>query len=248
MSSQKLSALANITLPSTPLIVAADDFVKRNVSVHTYRHSVRSAYWALLLAQKLPQFSVRGLRVELVTYACIMHDIGWTANEQLISKDKRFEVDSANIAVDFAKGNKSGWDDRTLQDLWAMIALHSTSSLAQHWPVPEVHLVHLGIISDFFGPNLPPPFPSDLISTQTYKDVIRTFPVGGFKHDLVKTMCSLCRSKMQTTFDTVVGDFGQEFGFDGKGGGREDYIREKKQSNMTMLILDALENCESLQD
>lgn len=133
--------------------------------------------------------------------------MGWDTTKSLISKDKRFEVDVANIARDFIIAHfqtEGGWDERgrRLQMVWDAIALHTMTSIAAY-KEPEVALVHFGIMADFFGPN----FPGGAISVEEYKEVVAAFPRVGFTDALVQAFCGLCRDKPEATFNNDIKDF-----------------------------------------
>ena len=152
-----------------------------------------------------------------------MHDLGWATTKELLSSNKRFEVDSANLAREFVLSKKNGdWDKHRVQLSWDAIALHTIGSIAIH-KEPEVALVKFGITSDFAGPNLPP---KGLISPEEFKEVVDAFPRLEFKDELISIMCGLCRDKPETTFDNFVSEYGREYGLDGKGTGKKELARK----------------------
>ncbi|KIW19125.1 hypothetical protein PV08_03417 [Exophiala spinifera] len=242
--------ICQITFPSSPLINAALAYSKEHTDACTVNHTLRSAAFSLLLMRKLPPFAaVDDIDVEAVVLANILHDLGWATTKSLLSPDKRFEIDGANLARDLLKSaageNSAGWDKHRVQLIWDAIALHTTPSIAQH-KEPEVSAVSLGIFADFVGPNIP--IPGNPISVDEYKEIVTAFPRLGFKDHLVEIMCGLCREKPDTTFDNFVSDFGKSFGLDGKGTGKEDFKKlceEKSLSNMLMGGLEACEQWES---
>ncbi|KAK0654996.1 hypothetical protein B0T16DRAFT_339678, partial [Cercophora newfieldiana] len=165
----------------------------------------------------------------------MLHDMGWATNADLLSKDKRFEVDGAEVARDFVaretctgsaggEGEENGWDKHRLQLLWDAIALHTNPSVAM-FKEAEVVVAHLGITADFLGVYLGAELGGvgPLISVDEYKEIVTAFPRAGFKDDLVDIMCGLCKTKPATTFDNFVGEFGLEFGLDGKGANKQEY-------------------------
>ncbi|KAI0161189.1 hypothetical protein GGR52DRAFT_582582 [Hypoxylon sp. FL1284] len=213
-----------------------------NSPIHTadevYNHCVRGAYWSLLLAKKLPEFSSLSsstsssershFDLETVVLASILHDIGWATTPELLSSDKRFEVDGRTQVV------------------WDAIALHTTASIALHHPAPEVSLAHLGVMADFLGP-LFPPGDGAVITEDEYRVMLVRFPLAGLSTDGVKEiMYGLCRNKPETTFDNIVGGFGLAFGLDGKGKGRDEYKRAKEQQDPVNTLLPALDYLASL--
>jgi hypothetical protein len=98
-------------------------------------------------------------------------------------------------------------------------------------------------MADFVGPRFPADPWADPSSTTTssnatvitvdeFKEIATAFPYAGFGEESAKEVfCGLCREKPTTTFDNFVGDFGREFGLDGKGGGREEYTKMWERAN-----------------
>ncbi|KAF8866150.1 hypothetical protein BDZ45DRAFT_780764 [Acephala macrosclerotiorum] len=80
--------------------------------------------------------------------------------------------------------------------MWDSIALHATGSFALHKEA-EVKITHLGVMADFFGPELP----GGLITVDEHKEVIKAFPRDGFQEQFLQIMCGLCAFKPETTYD-----------------------------------------------
>lgn len=153
-----------------------------------------------------------------------MHDLGWATDKTLLSKDKRFEVDGANMARTYLEEVKLsvGWDKHRTQLMWDAIALHTTPSFALH-KEPEVMLAHIGIMADFMGPD----YPGYPITVEENKEIVDAFPRLGFKEKFLDIMCGLCALKPGTTYDNFVGDYGAEYGLDGKGTGKEEFASKR---------------------
>lgn len=242
-SSSSLPPLAGITPPSSPLLESALVYVREHTSRSTANHCIRSAYWAMLLAQRLRGADAAPLSNELLVYVCLMHDLGWATTKELLSRDKRFEVDGADLAVRFLAEHPGGLS-LPRETVWTAIALHTTPSIGHHHPDPHVGAVQLGIMADFFGPAMPsPPFPPGLISVDEYRAVVGAFPRDGFKDGFVQIMCGLCRDKPDTTYDNFVSDFGKLYGTDGKGGGKEAYAQEWEKHVLSPQVLAGLDAC-----
>ncbi|OTB04576.1 hypothetical protein M426DRAFT_11466 [Hypoxylon sp. CI-4A] len=244
-----------IKFPDSPITVAAFEYTKQHTSEATYNHCVRSAYWALILSKKLPNFSsvpASSLNLETVVLAAVLHDMGWATTKELLSKDKRFEVDGANLAQDFIrqyaekKGEGETWNKNRIQLVWDAIALHTTGSIALHHPSPEISLAHLGIMADFSGPQFPPGNGAT-ISEAEYREVVAHFPLAKFGvEDIKEVLCGLCRDKPETTYDNLISGFGLAFGLDGKGGGREEYAQAKEAADPTKDLIAGLGYLENL--
>lgn len=241
--------VCQVTLPSNPLINAAYAYLKEHTSACTVNHCLRSAVYALLIARKFPPLAAANLDLEAVVLSAILHDLGWATTKSLLSVDKRFEIDGANLARDFINSspttNPVEWDKHRTQLLWDAIALHTTPSIAQH-KEPEVVATQLGITADFLGPNLP--LPGNVISVDEYKEVVAAFPRLDFGGELVKIMCGLCRDKKKTTFDNFVGDFGKIYGLDGKGAGKEEWKKTVEENAAPGLLMGGLEACKQWED
>ncbi|KEF55377.1 uncharacterized protein A1O9_08127 [Exophiala aquamarina CBS 119918] len=159
--------------------------------------------------------------MELVVYSCLMHDLEWATTKELLSTDKRFEVDSANLVRQSVLSDANvSWDRHRVQLSWDSIALHTTPSIAHH-KEPEVILVRFRVSANFLGPNLPP---KGLISPEEFKETVDTFPRLGSKDELIRTMCRLCRDKPETTLDNFASLFGVTCGIDENGTGKEEFL------------------------
>jgi hypothetical protein len=215
---------SGISLPDTPLIRRALEHIKKITSPTTVNHCIRSSYFAILLSRQNSRSSSDPLDVELIVFSTIMHDLGWATDKALLSKDKRFEVDGADMARDYLEKDKlvEGWDKHRTQLMWDAIALHTIPSFALH-KQPEVRLAHAGIMADFLGPNYPG-FP---ITIEENQEIVDAFPRIGFKQQFLDIMCGLCALKPETTYDNFVSDYGVEFGLDGKGTGKEEFARKR---------------------
>jgi hypothetical protein len=237
----------NLTFPTTPLIEAAFAFVKEHVSETIWRHTVRSAYFAVITAKKMPAFA--NVDLDAVVLSCILHDLGWSEQEGFGSPDLRFEVDGAEIArkwlreqVQASGDSASSWDDKHRQQLlWDAIALHTSTDIAPY-KEPEVALTSLGIFTDFAADRGPA-----AVTRDEWKAVVRAFPRGEFAPDGFKgIICGLCARKPQTTFNNFVGQFGLKFGYDGKGTGKEEFAEKAEEAGLVNMLLTSLDYTESI--
>lgn len=238
--------VSQITIPWNPLMNKAYDYTKEHTSLSTLNHCLRATAFALIILRKFPPLVAAAphLDTEAVVLSTLMHDLGWATTKSILSDDKRFEVDGANLArslIQSSSNDQKAWDKHRLQLVWDTIALHTSPSIAHH-KEPEVFLGQLGVMGDFFGPNLP--IPGNLISVDEYKEVVAAFPRAGFKENMIGVMCGLCRDKRATTFDNFVSEFGLADGYDGKGTGKEEYKKEADEKNMRKMLLAALTACE----
>lgn len=206
----------------------------------------------MIISKKLSRFNKDPPNLDIVILGCILHDMGWSTSHESISKDKRFEVDSANIARDFitnqgGNGAVNRWDKAKLQRMWDAIALHGTASIAAH-AASEVALVQMGVVADFMGPKFSVMSgEQNLITLDEYHAVMKQFPRAGFNGEgFKKIICGLCHAKPETTYDNWVGSFGLRFGTDGIGGGQSEFTQAWEQRQFAHLLVPALDTLEAL--
>ena len=198
--------IAGVAVPDTPLINKAFDFARENLDDVLFNHVVRSWLFGSFIADH--KSKLQGRDIELHAIATLLHDLGWSKNPELISKDKRFEVDGADAAIHFLvrEGNKAEWDKHRLQLAWDAIALHTTGSIAMHKEI-EVQSCVMGIAADFTGPENAP---GGVLTREVWSRIVKEYPRRGFKQGVVDMMCDLCRTKPGTTYGNVAGEFGNK--------------------------------------
>ena len=196
--------LAGIRVLDTPLINKALAFARQNLNDITFNHVNRAWLLGQFIADNSPEMKDRD--VELHSIAAILHDLGWSHNPDLISEDKRFEVDSANEAVKFIlrEGMREEWDQQRVQLLWDAVALHTTASIAIH-KEKEVKACCVGVWAEFVP--LEEAY-GGVLTKDVWDAIVREFPRTEFKEDVTDILCGLCRTKPGTTYDNFVGDFG----------------------------------------
>lgn len=113
MSSLKTRVLAGVTIPDTPLITKALEYTRGHSTEFAFNHVQRSMLFGFIIASKIPALADRDLEVHAI--GAIMHDIGWDPTGELVSKDKRFEVDGADAARNFLQKEAPDWDKHRLQ-------------------------------------------------------------------------------------------------------------------------------------
>jgi len=206
MSSIQTRVHAGITVPHTPLITKALAYARLHLNDLAYNHVLRSWLFGTYIADNIPDLHDRD--IELHSVAAILHDLGWSTTAGFISKDKRFEVDGANAAREFLKKEGgAAWDKHRLQLAWDAIALHDNPSIATEKEV-EVRTCHLGIAADFLGPERSY---GGVLTRDIWDGIVKEYPRSGFKDGVKKTMCHLCMTKPDTTYDNIVGDFGENY-------------------------------------
>jgi hypothetical protein len=140
----------------------------------------------------------KGLKydAEQLYVGAMFHDLGLVEKHR--SPDLRFEVDSANAAVAFAK--PFGLSEGDLEQVWLSIALHTTPGVPEHLR-PNVALVTAGVEMDVLGINY------DQFSDQQREVVTHAHPRGeAFKECILCAFANGFRHKPDTTFGTVNAD------------------------------------------
>src|SRR5690349_3020749 len=122
MNVHKLKSVAGIKIPDSTIAKQATELLMQHGTELLFNHSLRAFLFASLHGKKnkIPH------NAELLYISSVFHDLGLTAHYS--SPDKRFEVDGANAAREFLKGN--GFSDRDLQLVWDTVALHTTVGIA----------------------------------------------------------------------------------------------------------------------
>jgi len=128
MESLPTRTLAGVEVPDTPLITKALALCRKHLNDIAFNHSLRTWLWVTIIASKTPELQGRDSEVHAV--AAILHDLGWDETGELVTQDKRFEVDGANAAREFLRKEANDWDKDRLQLVWDAIALHTTTSIA----------------------------------------------------------------------------------------------------------------------
>jgi hypothetical protein len=134
-----------VTLPSTPLAVAALELVHGAESPAIANHSVRSFLFARLLAPHIGLTAGRDFDEELLFLSCVLHDAGLST---LAKRNIRFEVDGADRAAEFLSGQ--GVSAQKVDAVWEAIALHNSFAIAERsGALPS--LTYQGVAIDFGG-------------------------------------------------------------------------------------------------
>lgn len=134
-----------LTLPSTPLAVAALDLVQGAESPAIANHSVRSFLFARLLAPHIGLVAGADFDEELLYLSCVLHDVGLSL---LAKRNTRFEVDGADRAAEFLSGQ--GLEAQKVDAVWEAIALHNTAVIPERMGA-LTSLTYQGVAIDFGG-------------------------------------------------------------------------------------------------
>ena len=193
--SRNTRVLGGITVDDTPLIGRAMELARLHSEPFLFNHAVRS--W--LFAVRLGQLQGITYDAEVLAVGTLLHDIGLT---NTFTGPRRFEIEGADAARAFAR--EEGLDDRRVQLIWDTVALNSTPSIALYKEA-DVALCTAGIGLDWGG------FQYDRIPPDEMKGILAAYPRLEMKRRFTDSVCSIIRTKPQTTYDNFARDFGERF-------------------------------------
>ena len=211
-STLKTRVLAGVTIPDTLLVNTAIKFARDHLDDVFFHHVMRTFLFSSVIASKSPDY--KNIDLEALAVSGILHDIGFDKTGELVSQDKRFEVDGAIAARDFLHRQAPDWDKHRVQLVWDAVALHSTTSIVLH-KEPEVAVCSLGVTADFGGPK---DFP-DILTWSEYNAIVQKFPRLNLSDGMVTVISGFCRTKPGTTYDNYQHDIGNTYveGYSNKG-------------------------------
>ena len=120
MTSKQTRMVADVLVPSTPLIDRAIEYARDACEPYLFNHVMRS--W--LFAAKIAEIQNLAHDAEVLAVGTLLHDI--TLNDRF-EGPRRFEVEAADLARNFA--TEAGVDGRRAQLNWDSVALNSTPSI-----------------------------------------------------------------------------------------------------------------------
>src|SRR5262245_20704646 len=187
--------IASVSVSDTPLITAVVEYAHRVSEPYLFNDTMRS--W--LFVEAIGRTKGIDYDHEIVAIGTILHDLGLTAS---VSGPNRFEVNGADAAVSFIKGQ--GFSDRRAQLVWDLVALNSTPSLALH-KEPEVAVGTMGIGLDYGG------FGVQTLPPAEVERILGAFPRLQMKQRFAEMCCRLVTAKPETSHDNFLRDFGERF-------------------------------------
>lgn len=193
--------IAGVTIPDTPVVRAAQAYARAHANDMTYNHVMRSwLFGAIIISRSKDRLTIDP---EVHAVAALLHDLGWDNTGELVSPDKRFEVDGAIAAWNFIESSlhngtihSHDWDDDRKWLVWDSIALHTTPSIFAY-KQPLVFLTAAGINADFHGPDSDL---SGLITWDDYYQVKAAFPRLDLASGVSEIICGFARNKPATTY------------------------------------------------
>src|ERR1700756_354839 len=115
-----------LDLPAGPLAEAALSAARDSESSAIFNHSVRSFFFAQLLAARDGCLTDTGYDRDLLFAATVMHDRGAGS---LAPGEARFEVEGADLAAGVLR--EHGVAESDVDRVWEAIALHTSPGLAE---------------------------------------------------------------------------------------------------------------------
>jgi hypothetical protein len=182
-------------LSKTPFIKTTFDYARARMPATLFNHVARS--W--IFAVRLGAMTQTSTDAEVVAAAVLLHDIGLTEHAD---GPERFEVNGADFARKFVCDQ--GFDDRRAQLVWDSIALHTTPSIGV-FKEPEVALCARGIGVDFGA------FDYASFQKKEIDAVVTAAPRLGLNKTLVACFCHLAKTKPETTYASIIRDFGERY-------------------------------------
>jgi hypothetical protein len=167
---------------------------------------MRSWILGVVVYQKLHDNGViPEMDLEAHAISAIFHDLGWDHTGELVSQNKRFEVDGAEAARNWIQdeqqsGRTEDWDDHRTQLVWDAIALHTTPTIALYKQT-VVKLCACGVKADFVGPDFDQ---AGTISPEVFHAINEAFPRLDFADGVRRVLCGFCRTKPETTYGQYI--------------------------------------------
>jgi hypothetical protein len=182
-------------LPETPFITKAFDHARERMSATLFNHVARSWIFAVKLGVK----NKITCDAEVVAASVLLHDIGLTEHAD---GPERFEVNGAGFARKFVCDH--GFDDRRGQLVWDSIALHTTPSIGV-FKEPEVALCARGIGVDFGAPDYA------VFDKTEIDSIVAAAPRLDLTRKITACFCHLAQTKPETTYASIIRDFGERY-------------------------------------
>src|SRR5262245_59574740 len=186
-STPRARLIAGISMPNSRLIAAVIAYAQRLSEPYLFNHVMRS--W--LFAETIGRIKRIDFDQEVVAIGTVVHDIGLTPS---VSGPNRFEVNGADAALTFIRGEVS---DRQAQLIWDLIALNSTPSLALH-KEPEVAVGTMGIALDYGG------FFGEALPAGDRERILDAFPRLRMKQRFAETCRKFVTAKPETSYDNFL--------------------------------------------
>lgn len=197
-----IKVIAGVSVVDTPIVRAAREYARAHSDDFAFNHVMRSWILGALIYQKLrAKGLVPQMDLEAHAVSAVLHDLGWDTTGELVSPDRRFEVDGAEAARNWIQEEQRSaraehWDDHRTQLVWDAIALHTTSSIALYKQT-VVKVCAFGIAADFRGPDFDA---AGTVSRDEFNAVNEEFPRLDLAGGIRRVLCGFCETKPATTY------------------------------------------------
>lgn len=184
--------VAGVRLPDSTMARAAAALMRDSQSRLLFDSASRAFLFASLIGQS------REVRFEpdLLYVSALFLRVGVTALYR--RSQQRFEVDSADAAVQFLRGYGRSSDD--IAQVWDAVALHSTPGIPEHKPGITA-LLAAGVETDLLGTHC------QALGPQALGLILDAFPrEPGFKSKLLDTLARGQTHRPQSTYGTINAD------------------------------------------
>ncbi|KAK0634217.1 hypothetical protein B0T14DRAFT_417934 [Immersiella caudata] len=206
--------IAGVSVVDTPLVRAAQQYMRDHSNQPVYKHIMRSWLFGTLMVNNNATLAAL-VDPEVQAVSLLLHDLGFdqSPDSPITSTDRRFEVDGAIAARHFIRDHRDGrrWEERRVQLVWDAIALHTEQSYARY-KEPDVAAVSTGIFMDFAGP-------SNGVTPSQYNTVVAEFPNSDLRQSVQDVFTWICSTKPIVTYgvshsqqsNTFLQPFGERF-------------------------------------
>lgn len=184
--------VAGVCLPDSAMARAANQLMRASQSRLLFNAASRGFLFASLIGQsRAVQFDP-----DLLYVSALFLRVGVTALYR--RSQQRFEVDSADAAVQFLRGYGRCRDD--LAQVWDAVALHTTPGIPEHKPGITA-LLAAGVDTDLLGTHC------QLLGPQALEFILAAFPrEPGFKSKLLDTLARGQAHRPHSTYGTINAD------------------------------------------
>jgi hypothetical protein len=184
--------VAGVSIPHSAMARAATELMRDSQSRLLFDAASRAFVFASLIGQS------RQVRFDpdLLYVSALFLRVGVTALYR--RSQQRFEVDSADAAVQFLRGYGRCRDD--MAQVWDAVALHTTPGIPEHKPGITA-LLAAGVETDLLGTHC------QVLGPQALGLILAAFPrEPGFKSKLLDTLARGQTHRPQSTHGTINAD------------------------------------------
>jgi len=162
----KYIAASSIKLPDSPLVKAVHEYVKKELPLETFNHSMRVYYYGqAILAQAFPTWSTTSFN-ETYFLTCLLHDIG-TTDKNINATLMSFEFYGGLIVLDLLKQNSAPIEQA--ENVAEAVIRHQ--DLGETGTLTRIGaLIQLATIFDNMGGN------PQLVHKETIESVVKEYP------------------------------------------------------------------------